>query len=80
MGAQGYGIENNIIYQDNKSAICIDKNGHNSCTGNSRHIHIRYFSMKDKINKGMMKVEYCRTHIMLADFFTKPFMGKMLGN
>ena len=29
MGAQGYGIENNIIYQDNKSAICIDKNRHN---------------------------------------------------
>ena len=68
-----------LIYQDNQSAMRIEKNGCNSCTGNSRHIHIRYFFAKDRIDKGEMKVEYCPTHLMLADFFTKPLMGEMLG-
>ena len=77
MSAQGYGIENNAIYQDDQSAIYMEKNGRNSCTGNSRHISIRYFLVKDRIYKGEMKVEYFPTHLMLADFFTKPFMGKI---
>ena len=77
MGAQGYAIKNNEIYQDNQSAICMEKNGRNSCTGNSRHKHIRYFFVKDRIDKGEMRVEYCPTHLMLADFFTKPLMGEL---
>ena len=40
---QGYHIVNNVIYQDNKSRICMERNGRNSCTGNLRHIDIRYF-------------------------------------
>ena len=68
MGAQGYAINNNVIYHDNQSAICMDKNGRNSCTGHSRHIHIRYFFVKDRIDKGEIRVEYFPTHLMLADF------------
>ena len=75
MGAQGYAIKNNVIYQDNQSTIRMENNGKKSCTGNSRHIHIRYFFVKDRIDKGEMRVEYCLTHLMLADFFTKPLMG-----
>ena len=77
MGAQGYAIKKNVIYQDNQSAIRMEKNGRNSCTGNSRDIHIRYFFVKDRIDKGEMRVEYCPTHLMLADFFTKPLMGEL---
>ena len=33
--------------------------------------------MKDRIDKGEMRVEYCPTHLMLADFFTKPLMGDL---
>ena len=33
--AQGYTIRNNIIYQDNESAIRMETNGRNSCTGHS---------------------------------------------
>ena len=40
MSAQGYGIENNVIYQDNQSAMGMNKNGGNSYSGNSRHIYI----------------------------------------
>ena len=40
---QGYPLENNIIYQDNSSALKMETNGRNSCTGKSRHIDVRYF-------------------------------------
>ena len=53
------------------------KNGRNSCTGNSRHVHIRYFFVKDRSDKGKVKVEYCPTLQMLADFFTKPLQGAL---
>ena len=74
---QGYGIVNNVIFQDNKSAILLEKNGQNSCTGNSRHINVRYFFVKDRIDKQEVRVEYCPTHLMQADFFSKPLQGKL---
>ena len=40
---QGYNIKNKILYQDNQSAIKMEKNGRNSCTGNSRHIDVSFF-------------------------------------
>ena len=75
--SQGYEIQQNIIYQDNQSAIRMERNGRNSCTGNSRHIDVRYFFVKDRIDKGEMCVEYCPTHEMLADYYTKPLQGSL---
>ena len=53
------------------------KNGRNSCTSNSRHIRINYFFANDRLDKGELKVEYCPTLQMLADFFTKPIQGAL---
>ena len=55
----------------------MEKNGRNSCTGNSRHIHIRYFFVKYIIDKGEMKVENFPTYLVIADFFTKPLTVDM---
>ena len=77
LGEQGYKIENNVIYQDNKSAILMENNGRTSCTGNSRHIHQRYFFVKDRVDQGEMRIEYCPTELMIADYFTKPLQGKL---
>jgi len=76
MESQGYEIHDNVIYQDNKSAILMEINGRNSCTGNSRHVNIRYFWIKDRIDNKEVRVEYLPTHIMLADYFTKPLQGE----
>ena len=46
LSEQGYITKDNILYQDNQSTICILNIGWNSCTGNSRHINIRYFFVK----------------------------------
>ena len=55
----------------------MEKNGRNSYTGNSYHIFIRYLLIKDRIDKKEVKFEYCPTHLMLADYFTKPLRGKL---
>ena len=77
MSEPGYKIKDNVLYQDNRSTMLMLKNGRNSCTGNSRHINIRYFFVKDRIDKGELRVEYCPSSIMLADFFTKPLQGQL---
>ena len=76
MEEQGYPMTSNILLQDNESAIKMIKNGRASCTSNSKHIHIRYFFIKDRIDKGEFVVAYCPTEKMLADFFTKALQGK----
>ena len=74
---QGYDIRNNYIYQDNESAIKMERNGRNSCTGNSRHIDIKYFWVKDRVDKKEVEIKYCPTTLMLADYFTKPLQGNV---
>ena len=74
---QGYMIDENILFQDNQSAMLMEVNSRNSCTGNSRHIDIRYFFIKDRVDKGEIKVKYCPTYLMIADYFTKPLQGRL---
>ena len=73
--AQGCPVDNTIFYQDNKSAMLLEKNGKASSTKRTRHLQIRYFYIKDQIDKGYFKLEYCPTDDMLADFFTKAITG-----
>ena len=74
---QGYPLEQNIFFQDNQSAIRMEQNGRNSCTGNSRHISIRYFFIKDRVKCGDVTVKYCPTEYMLADYYTKALQGSL---
>ena len=74
---QGYEIKENIFYQDNKSAILLERNGRNSCGPRSKHINIRYFFIKDRLKSEDIKIEHCPTDIMVADFFTKPLQGSL---
>ena len=73
--AQGYGVDDAIIYQDNKSAMLLEQNGRASSTRRTRHLNIRYFFVSDRIKKNEVQVQYCPTNNMLADYFTKPLQG-----
>ena len=75
--AQGYKIKKNILFQYNQSTITIAKNGRDSCTISSRHIHIRHFFVKDRVYKVEIVVNYYPTHLMTAEYFTKPLQGQM---
>ena len=55
----------------------MEENGTNSCTGNSRHIDIRCFFSKYRVDKKESSIKYYPTTKILADFFTKPLQGTL---
>jgi hypothetical protein len=73
--AQGYSVKDSIVYQDNQSAMLMEKNGRASSGKRTRHINIRYFFVTDRIANDELTVDYCPTKEMIADFFTKPLQG-----
>jgi hypothetical protein len=77
MKAQGIEVSDNILYQDNKSAILLEKNGRASSSKRTKHIKIRYYYVADRIAKGDLTVVWCPTKKMIADFLTKPLQGRM---
>ena len=75
--AQGYVVDDTVLYQDNKSAILLEENGKSSSSKRTRHMKIRYFFIKDQVDSKEIRVEYCPTKEMLGDFFTKPTQGRL---
>jgi hypothetical protein len=75
--AQGYPIDDNVVYQDNQSTMLLAKNGRASSSKRTRHINIRYYFVADRIKNGELRVEYCPTGDMVADFYTKPLQGSL---
>jgi hypothetical protein len=73
---QGYKVDKNFLFQDNKSAILLEKNGKKSSSKRTRAINIRYFFVTDQAEKGNLRIDYCPTGEMVADFFTKPLQGE----
>ena len=74
--AQGYEVCKNKVFQDNQSAMSLEKNGKRSSSHQMHHINIRYFFVTaDRIQSKEVTVEYCPTDEMLADMFTKPLQG-----
>ena len=73
--AQGYPLQQNILCQDNKSAILLETNGRQSAGKRSRHLDIRYFFVADQQDKGHISIEYCPTDEMVGDCHTKPLTG-----
>jgi hypothetical protein len=75
LAAQGHVLLPAIIYQDNQSTIALAEKG-KSTSDRTRHINIRYFFIKDLIDKGEVKIEYKPTDDMIADLLTKPLQGQ----
>ena len=75
--AQGYQVKDNVIFQDNKSTMLLERNGKLSSSKRTKHIKVRYFFITDRISKGEVRVEWCPTKEMVADFMTKPLQGAL---
>jgi hypothetical protein len=73
--AQGYALKENVLCQDNRSAILLETNGRKSAGKRSRHLNIWYFFVADQQAKGHIKVEHCPTDDMWGDHHTKPTHG-----
>ena len=75
--SQGYKVDESEFFQDNMSAMKMEKNGRSSAGPRSRHINIRYFFIQDRIKNKEITLLHCPTGIMIADFFTKPLQGAL---
>ena len=73
--AQGYPMKEALVFQDNTSTMALVKKG-KSASDRTRHIHVRYFFVKDRVASGEIRVEYIPTEDMIADALTKPLTGK----
>ena len=74
---QGYPIEENIMYQDNLSAMMLDTNSNKSSSKSRKNIRVRYVFIKDRVSSGDIKLEDFPTEEMLTDHFTKPLQGNL---
>ncbi|KAK4389894.1 Retrovirus-related Pol polyprotein from transposon TNT 1-94 [Sesamum angolense] len=61
--------EPTTIYCDNKSAIAITKNPVQH--SRTKHIDIKYHSLREATTRGEIELKYCSTEEQLADIFTK---------
>jgi hypothetical protein len=64
--AQGYGIVENLLLQDNKSSILLERNGKASSGKRTRHINIRYFFITDWVDMKEVSIDWCLTKDMVA--------------
>ena len=65
-----------ILYQDNQSTMKLLKNGKSS-SDRTKHIKIRYFWLKERVDLKDILVEYMPTENMIADLLTKPLPGDL---
>ena len=75
LNEQGYNIETPTVYQDNRSVMLLEENGILSSSKRTKHINVRYYFIKDCINRNEIHVAYCPSESMLGDYFTKPLQG-----
>ena len=59
------------------SAMLLEKNGKKSSTKNAKHINLRYYFIKDRVEAGEVVIEHFPTEKMLGDHFTKPLQGAL---
>ena len=62
-------MKKNILFQDNKSTILLEKKGHAAAGKRSGAIDIQYFTIKDHVEKGDLEIECCPTNSMIGHFF-----------
>lgn len=72
--ALGYSMEASTVHQDNQSTIMLADKGR-STSQRTRHMNIKYFYVKDYLERKEIKIKYTPTEDMVADFFTKPLQG-----
>jgi len=71
MQSQGYNIEIIELCQDNKSTQLLKNNGCFLSEKRTKHIKVKFFFIKDRVDGGEMRIIHCLTEEMWADIMTK---------
>ena len=69
---QDWHIKNNLLNEYNTSTMKQAKNGNRSSGKMTRHIHIGYFFMTEKIKRGEVVLIHFPIKEMIANNFTHP--------
>ena len=77
MECQGYGVRDNILFQDNMSSMLLEKNGKALSGKWTKHINTHYFFITNRISQGELSVQWCPMGDMVGDFATKPLQGAL---
>jgi hypothetical protein len=72
--AQGYKMGPVILYQDNLSCMAMLARGRSGAE-RTRHIAIRYYWTKERVDSGEIKIIHKGTKEMYANLLTKPLQG-----
>ena len=75
--AQGYRILDNVLFQDNKSSIILEKNRKSLSSKLTKHINIRCLFITDRVAQGNVLLVWCPTGDMIRYFMTKPLQGDL---
>ena len=69
-------INNKTIFQDNLSTIKMIQN-EKPTSQRVKHINLKYFSIRERINEYNININHLPTNEMIADILTKPLFGKL---
>jgi len=64
-----------VLFQDNLSAKFLMEHG-DSSSDKSKHMKVRYFYIKEKVDEGIIEIQHKGTDEMWADLLTKPITNK----
>ena len=70
----GYQVTKTPLYGDNQGSLALAKNP--SDHQKSKHIEVRYFFVRQKVDEGRVQVMYVKTTDQLADVLTKALDAK----
>ena len=80
--AQGFTINEMMLYQDSMSSILLEKNRQHSKMKQTKHMQIWYFYISDHARDKTITIKHCPTEEVReggggggGDFFTKPLQG-----
>ncbi len=77
---QGYGVIENLLLQDNRSSILLERNARDSSSKRTRHIKFCNFFISDQVNMKEVTIDWYSTKQIVADFMTKPLQGCQFRN
>ena len=74
--AQDYNVSHAMLYQDNNSAILLEVDGKLSSSKKTKYTKMKFFFVKDQVDKGEIEVKHLGTEDMRVDVLAKPKQGK----
>ena len=74
--AQDCQAKETVVYQNNTSTIQLENNSKLNNSSYTKYINVRYYFIKDCVNRKKLQIEFCGTDNLWTDFYTKPLQEK----